>query len=47
MCFFFCSQEVDTRHWWQQDGDHVDRYRDSLTDEEVHKRLFAIQGQVV
>jgi len=29
------SKEVDTRQWWQQDGDHVNRYRDSLTNEEV------------
>lgn len=31
----FLSQEVDTRQWWQKDGEHVKEYRDSLTDEEV------------
>ncbi|XP_068757333.1 uncharacterized protein [Montipora capricornis] len=28
------SKEVDTRQWWQKDGEHVQEYRDSLTDEE-------------
>lgn len=28
------SEEVDTRQWWQKDGEHVKEYRDSLTDEE-------------
>ncbi|XP_073228377.1 uncharacterized protein [Porites lutea] len=38
------SKEVDTRHWWQKDGDHVNRYRDSLTDEEI-KEVFELRRE--